>query len=65
MKIKKLVVKEFTIEKDDTEKWKKETLIVGSKYSHFIDPKTKKFYRPVEGFSVTGEDLSDRFIELD
>ena len=58
MKIKKLIVEEFTV--DGTEG----SFEIGEKYSYFKDPETGKYYRPLEGFTITGEDLSDRFIEV-
>jgi len=58
MAIKELVVVEFTSAADDKQ------LEIGDKYSYFQDPKTKKYYRPIEGFCVKGKDLSDRFIEV-
>ena len=38
---------------------------IGHKYTVFEDPVTGKFYRPVDGFTVTGNNLEDRFIEDD
>lgn len=60
--IKKLVVVEFTNETDRLINSK-----AGEKFSYFQDPETGKYYRPVDGFTVTinGDgDLSDRFIEV-
>lgn len=31
----------------------------------FQDPETGKYYYPVEGFTATGDDLSDRFKEIE
>lgn len=56
--MKELIAEEFT--KDGTE----EELEIGDRYSYFKDPITGKYYRPVEGFTVTGENLDDRFIEV-
>lgn len=56
--IKKLVVQEFEVQESS------EQLPAGDKFSYFVDPETGKYYRPVDGFTVTGEDLSDRFIEV-
>ena len=61
--MKKLVVKEFTVTEED--KSQERELQPGDKYSYFEDPETGKCYRPVEGFTVTGEDLSDRFVEIE
>jgi hypothetical protein len=55
----KLVVKEFVVEENSGQ------MEVGEIYSHFLDPETNKFYRPVEGLEITGEDLSDRFKEIE
>lgn len=60
--IKKLVVEEFTITEKDHEP--ERLLPVGSKYAYFKDPETGKLYRPAKGFTVTGDDLSDRFMEV-
>ena len=59
--MKKLVVEEFTVT------GKARDLEIGEKYSYFKDPETGKYYRPIEGFTVTADedgDLSDRFIEI-
>lgn len=31
----------------------------------FQDPETGRYYYPIEGFTVTGDDLSDRFKEIE
>lgn len=59
----KLVVKEFDITEDITKTSIGEMYKVGDKYSYFFDPSTGKYYRPKEGFEVTG-DLKDKFIEV-
>jgi hypothetical protein len=59
--MKKLIAKEFAVTEVDVSAQYK----AGEKYSHFMDPETGKFYRPVDGFTVTGKDLSDRFVEID
>jgi len=57
--MKKVIVKEFTVQPGDAER-----LRIGEKYSCFVDPETGRYYRPVDGFEVHGDDLSDRFIEI-
>jgi hypothetical protein len=57
MSIEKLTVKEFTVKEDDP------SLAVGDVYSYFVD-EYGMVYRPKEGFTVTGENLMDRFVEL-
>lgn len=59
MTVKKLVVEERTFEDEETY-----TYYPGETYSYFVDPETGKFYRPKEGFEVTGEDLEDHFVEV-
>jgi len=59
MTIKKLEVVEFTEKEERTFTYKP-----GYKYTHFLDPLTGKYYRPIEGFTVEGENLEDRFVEL-
>jgi len=56
--MKELIVEEFTV--DGTAK----ELEIGDRYSYFKDPATGKYYRPIEGFTVTGKNLDDRFIEV-
>ena len=59
--MKKLVVEEFTFDGTQRE------LEIGEQYSYFTDPETGKYYRPIEGFTVTANedgDLNDRFIEV-
>jgi len=56
--MKELIVEEFTV--DGTE----ESLEIGDQYSYFKDPATGKYYRPAKGFTVTGKNLDDRFIEV-
>ena len=63
MPIKKLIVREFEVDKYDRKKHRLPQ--IGEKYTHFQDPDTGKWYRPVDGFTVTGEDLSDRFVEIE
>lgn len=55
--MKKLVAREFIV--NGTEK----QLDVGDRYSYFEDPETGKYYRPISGFTIEGdEDLSLRFV---
>jgi len=56
--MKRLVVSEFVVEDG------MKPIKTGEKFSCFVDPETGRYYRPVEGFEVTGEDLSDRFVEV-
>jgi len=64
-KIKKLIVKEFTITEKQVNNPKAQ-LLLGDKYSYFEDPKTGKCYRPIGGFTVTSDtDLMDRFVEVE
>jgi len=60
--MKKLVVEEFVVSEKDYKDGR--MLKVGERYSYFQDPETGKFYRPIEGFIVTGDDLTDRFVEV-
>jgi hypothetical protein len=57
MTIEKLTVKEFTVKEDADQ------MAVGETYSYFVDD-YGKLYRPREGFTVTGENLMDRFEEI-
>ena len=57
MSIEKLVVKEFTVKEGDG------SLAVGDVYSYFVD-EYGMVYRPKAGFTVTGEKLTDKFVEL-
>jgi hypothetical protein len=57
MSIEKLTVKEFAV-KEDTDQ-----MAVGEIYTYFVDD-YGKIYRPKEGFTVTGENLMDRFEEI-
>lgn len=54
MSIEKLVVKEFIVKEDE------EQMAVGEVYTFFVDD-YGKLYRPREGFTITGENLMDRF----
>lgn len=56
----KLVVREFVVGENPKDRQLEE----GEKYSCFQDPETKKYYRPVKDFEVTGNNLEDKFIEL-
>ena len=60
MAIKKLIVKEFQTKKEEVL-----TIKTGYSYSYFQDPETGKYYRPKPGFVITGEDLQEKFIEID
>ena len=57
MSIEKLVVKEFVVKENA------EQLATGEVYTYFVDD-YGTLYRPKEGFTVTGENLIDRFVEL-
>jgi hypothetical protein len=57
--IKKLVAVEFTVDEDCEE------LELGEKYSYFVDPVTGKYYRPIDGFEITGDNLNDLFVEVE
>ncbi|MHC1739705.1 MAG: hypothetical protein AB9897_01185 [Anaerolineaceae bacterium] len=35
----------------------------GHTASYLMDPETGKYYRPVAGFEITGENLEDKFVE--
>ncbi len=56
-KLKKLVVKEFVVQEDDRR------LTTGDVYTYFVDD-AGILYRPREGFTVTGENLMNRFEEV-
>lgn len=58
MSIEKLVVKEFVVQEDA------DKLATGEVYTYFVDD-YGKLYRPREGFTVTGENLMDRFKEVE
>lgn len=58
MSIEKLVVKEFVVQEDANK------LAIGEIYTYFVDD-YGKLYRPREGFTVTGENLMDRFKEVE
>jgi hypothetical protein len=57
MSVEKLTVKEFAV-KEDTDQ-----MAIGEIYTYFVDD-YGKLYRPREGFTVTGENLMDRFEEV-
>lgn len=57
MSIEKLVVKEFVVKEGDG------SLEIGDIYTYFVDD-YGMVYRPKEGFTVTGEKLIDKFVEL-
>ena len=57
MSIEKLTVKEFVVKEDDP------SLEIGDIYTYFVD-EYGMVYRPKEGFTVTGENLMDRFEEV-
>lgn len=59
--MKKLVAKEFEV-KAGVEPVAQP---IGLKYTYLVDPETGKFYRPVNGWTVTGENLSEMFVEVD
>ena len=59
MTIKKLVAKDFEIEEEKTIVYE-----AGEVYSYFVDEETGKFYRPIDSFEVTGEDLDLMFVEV-
>lgn len=63
--IKKLVVKEFDAIEGDQQRLTTAMEKGSYKYSYFQDPKTGKYYRPTKKFTVTGEDLLDRFVEVE
>jgi hypothetical protein len=58
MSIKKLIVEEFEVTKDD------KPPKPGFWYSYFKDPDTGKWYRPKASFEVTGENLEELFDEV-
>lgn len=64
MTIKKLIVKEFEVDKCDVSEKIGKWWEVGEKYSYFVDPETGKHYRPRETFEVTGDDLEQLFVEV-
>ncbi len=57
MTIEKLVVKEYVVKRGDLK------LDVGDVYTYFVDD-YGTIYRPKEGFTVTGEKLMDKFVEV-
>ena len=58
--MKKLIAVKFKVKEEDKfGNWK-----TGDEYTYFTDPETGKFYMPNEGFSVSGENLQDRFSEV-
>ena len=59
-KLKKLVVVEFTVDEQKTHVFES-----GYKYSYFYDEKTGKYYNPKSGYTVTGNDLSQLFDEVE
>lgn len=63
--INRLVVEEFDAVEGDEQRLITVIEKGGYKYSWFKDPETGKYYRPIEGFIVTGTDLSDRFVEVE
>ena len=57
MSVEKLIVKEFIAKEDD------ERIATGEIYTYFIDD-YGKIYRPKEGFTITGENLENKFVEV-
>lgn len=59
--IKKLVVEErIVLESDEPVSYE-----IGEIFSYFTDPETGKFYRPIGGYEVKGDDLEKLFVEID
>ena len=58
MTVKKLVAKEFECEEETTY-----TKPAGFKYTYLVDPETGRFYEPLPGWEVTGDDLEELFRE--
>jgi hypothetical protein len=56
--IKKLVAKESFVDEGSA------FPAIGSRYTYFLDEETGKWYEPVDGFKVTGDDLETLFIEV-
>lgn len=63
MPVKKLIVIEYTVTKEMLAP--ERGLQVGDKFSHFYDEETGKFYRPKDGYTVTGDNLEELFCEVD
>lgn len=63
MAIKKLVAREFTVTEEDMVQAER-NLEVGERYSYFFDEETEKFYAPVAGYTVLGDDLDGMFYEV-
>lgn len=59
MALIKLVVKSFVTSEDMDVHYRK-----GHKYSYFQDPETGKYYEPLDGYTVTGQDLTALFREV-
>jgi hypothetical protein len=62
-KMKKLVSVQFEITEEMLNNKISDYYKVGDKYTHLQDPDTKKTYEPIEGYEVTGDDLSLMFKE--
>jgi hypothetical protein len=58
MTIERLIVKEFVVEEGTKH------LEVGERFSYFVD-EYDTVYRPRDGFTVTGENLMDHFVEVE
>jgi len=61
--MKKLIVVECTVTEEDFNSPERR-LPVGDVYTFFQDPETQKRYRPIAGFTVLGDDLTDMFVEV-
>ena len=57
--MRKLIVEEFEQEIEEDITFPK-----GFKYSHFKDPETGKYYRPLKSLEVMAEKLEDIFEEI-
>lgn len=57
--MKKLIAVEIKLEEEETHTYPK-----GYAYTVLQDPETEKCYRPSDGWTVTGDDLSKLFVEI-
>ena len=60
MPIKKLIAVDFEVKEND----KPYVHQVGTKYTYLQDPETGKFYEPLPGWEVTGENLEKLFRQI-
>lgn len=60
--VTKLVAEEWVVTQEDIDQGITHT--VGERYTYYVDPQTKKVYRPKAGHTITGAALENHFEEV-